>query len=312
MSKIREALEESVITGNLLSSSLDLRTDGLIRPVFITALEDSDDKIPLFSHPYYFKTHDGTEILATDMRLYLKKKVFDGTLTSLPKAMTSEVEYQFTRSRAILNLEWLEGDVDVLKLNLSFATSLFGRWIADILSKAYSLDGRDQIIIAIASTYYYQALFTDDEQYDEDTIHKWSIHTAKVTNTDPKLIKSIFSKMPKILGVYSLIEAIKLSTDNIRLKDLNIVVLLTLIKNTWYGVNSKDIITVALEHPPTWMSVVHAAMQEKTFRSSMVYKIAERVNKRGSANEYLNQFHKILYEYSITKTHVALASAGLL
>lgn len=311
-SKIHEALTESLIRDNLLASSLDVKNYGEVHPVFVTSLQNAEDHIPLFAHPYYFKTRDDKEILATDMRLYMRKKVFDGTLATLPAAIISQVEYGFTRSRTILNLEWLQGDVDALKLNLSFSTTMFGRWIADVLSKNFVLDGRDQIIIAIASTYYYQALFSDEETYDEETLHKWQIHTTKATNADAKLVKEVFSKMPVIKSIASLIEAIKVSTDNVRLKELNIVTLLTLLKNSWYGINSKEIIVVATEHPPTWMAVVYAALSEKTFRSSLIYKIAERVGKRGLADDYQKQFHKVLSEYSITNAHIAMASAGLL
>lgn len=309
--KIHEALIESIVKDNLIASSLDLRNLGSIRPIFVTALHDSENNIPLFSHPYYFKTHEGKEILATDMRLYLKKKVFDGTLAGLSKSIISQVEYSFMRHRAILNLEWLQGDVDALKLNLYFSTAMFGKWIADVIAKAYAIDARDQIVVAIASTYYYQALFTDNDSYDEDTLHKWQIHTCKALNTDSRFVKEVFSKMPKIVGIQSLIDCIQLSTDNVRLKDLSLVSLLTLLKNSWYGINSKEIIAIAIEHPPTWMAIIYAALSEKTFKSSLIYKIAERVGKRGIADNYIKQFHKTVADYNITPTHVALASHGL-
>ncbi len=310
-SKIQEALLESFIADNLLTSSLDVKKVGDVYPVFITALQDSEEKIPLFAHPYYLKTKDGREVLATDMRLYLKKNVFDGNLITLPKAVISQVEFNFARSRVVLNLKWLEDDADTLKLNLHFASAMFGRWMADVLSKAYALDGGDQIIVAIASSYYYQALFNDLERYDEEMLHKWRIHTHKTTNADDKTIQGVFENMPVIKGVSSLIEGIIKTTNNVRLKDLNIVSLLTLIKNSWYGTNSKDIIAIAVEHPPTWMAVVYAATSERSYRSSQIAKIVERVGKRGLADDYMKQYHKVVSEYDLSLSHQALIASGM-
>ena len=309
--KIQDAIAESLVRDNLLAVSLDLKNTGDVRPIFITSLHDSEENIKLFAHPYYFKSRDGTEILATDMRLYFKKRMFDGTLASLPSSILSLVEYNFTRSRVIFNLEWLEGDVQGLKNSYYFATAMFGRWIADILSRAYALDARDQIIIAIAASYYYQALFTDDTSFDEETLHKWQIHTTKCFNVEATLVKQVFSKMPKITGAESLVEAIRFSTENVRLKDLSIVSLLTNLKNSWYGNNSKEIIAVAVEHPPTWMAIVYAAMHDRSYRSTLVSKISERVGKRGVSEEYIQNCHKLIAEYSISENHRLLAAARL-
>ncbi len=311
VTRVYEALTESLIRDNLLASSLDVKTLGNVHPLFVTGLYDSEDQIPLFPHPFYLKTRNGKEILATDLRLYLKKNGFDGTVTSIDKAVVSKVEYNFTRSRSILNLYWIEGDVDSLKTSLSFSTAMFGKWIADVLSKAYALDPRDQLMVAIASSYYYQALFTDSTEYDEDTLHKWRIHTEKVTNADQKTVKEVFNKMPKIQNIESLVMAIRASTDNIRLDNLNVISLLTLLKNSWYGVNSKEIITVATEHPPTWMAIVYASLMERTWRSSLIFKIAERVGKRGLSDEYVNNVTKILSEYKVSNAHTSLILAGL-
>jgi len=249
--------------------------------------------------------------MVTDMRLYLRKRIFDGTLTSLSAAISSQVEYNFARSRAILNIEWLEGDVEALKINLYFSTMMFGRWMADILARAYALNPMDQLIIAITASYYYQSLFTDETDYDEETLQKWQIHTSKVTAADAKTVNKVFEKMPMMKGVDTFVEGVKATTDNIRLKDLNVLTLLTLLKNSWYGTNSKDIIAVATEHPPTWMAIIHAALEERSYRQSLIYKIAERVGKRGIADDYVKQYHKILSDYNITSTHSTLAVEGL-
>lgn len=317
--KINDALNEALIKDNLITSSLDLKKvqngEDSVYPVFITALQDSEEKIPLFSHPYFFivkhGSHAGKKILASDMRLYLKKKVFDGNLATLDKAIVNKVEFDFARSREILNLEWIEGDVESMKTNLWFSTLMFTRWIADILTKAYALDGRDQVMISIAASYYYQSLFTDELTHSEETLEKWVIHTEKVTHAERKTINEVFSKMPEIKGFESLIEAIKIATTNVRLKDINVLTLLTLLKNSWFGTNARDILPIATEHPPTWMAIIYASMAERTYRNSLIYRIAERVGKRGLADAFMRNYENILLEYEISDTYKTLVHAGI-
>lgn len=314
--KLSDTLNVSMIRDNLLTSSLDVKKIGSVYPVFVTSAHDTEDSIPLFAHPYLFTTRAGQRTLVTDIRLFLKKKVFDGTLASLPTSIASQVDFSFTRTRAILNLEWIEGDVESMKTDLHFSTAVFGRWIADALTRAFALDPRDQLLIAIACSYYYQALFVDASDREsirgnEETLQKWSIHTMKVTHADATTTRFVFDRMPDIKSVESLIEGIQLVTDNIRLKSLNLVFLLTQLKNSWYGTNSKEILAVSLEHPPTWMAIVYGSMKERSYRSSQIYKIAERVSKRGVGDEYLKNCQTLLSEHTVSSAHSSLAYAGL-
>lgn len=310
--KLSDTLHEALIRDNLFASSLDVKKVGSIYPVFITALQDSEEKIPLFPHPYFLTTRsEGKRVLATDMRMYMKKHVFDGTLASLPGAIAHLIEYNFTRSRAILNLEWIENDVETLKSNLWFSTMMFGRWLADVLSKAFALDMRDQQIIAIVASYYYQSLFTNEAKPEGETFEKWVIHGVKATFSEAKLVEEIYKKMPEVTKIDSLVEAIKLATGNVRLQNLEVLSLLTLVKNSWYGTNAKEIISISLEHPPTWMAVVYAALSERSYRSSTIYRIAERVGKGGKADEYLRQYREVIERHNLSQTHHSLAHAGL-
>lgn len=310
--KLKIALNESIVKDNQLASSLDLKKIYSVHPVFITALQDSEEKIGLFAHPFYFTTHKGEKVLATDMRLYLRKKIYNGYLSSLPAAVSNKVDFDFAHSRAALNLEWIEGDVESLKTELWFSTAMFARWISDVMTKAYALNPGDQIIIGIVASYYYQALFTDETNRDDDTLQKWIIHTSKATNySDKPFIEEIFRKMPPITGFQSLIDGIRIATDNVRLDNNNMLTMLTLLKNSWYGTNAVEIIKVAIEHPPTWMAMVNAALSERSFRQSQIYKISERVGKRGVSEEYTRHYNSVVGRYYINEAHQELVNAGL-
>jgi hypothetical protein len=67
------------------------------------------------------------------------------------------------------------------------------------------------------------------------------------------------------------------------------------LKNTWYGNNAKELIATALEFPPAWITIVYAAMTEKTYRNSPIYKLIEIQAKRAqSVDEFRGNFYDLV------------------
>jgi hypothetical protein len=75
---------------------------------------------------------------------------------------------------------------------------------------------------------------------------------------------------------------------------------LTVTRNSWYGTNAKEIISVALEHPPTWAAIVFTALNERTFKNSMIYKIAERFGKRGASDEFIDSYISLVKDNTLS------------
>jgi hypothetical protein len=74
--------------------------------------------------------------------------------------------------------------------------------------------------------------------------------------------------------------------------------LLTIVRNSWFGTNAKDYIAVALEHPPTWMAIVYTAIVERTYKNSMIYRVAEKAGKRGGAEEFIKNYTALVKEHT--------------
>jgi hypothetical protein len=64
--------------------------------------------------------------------------------------------------------------------------------------------------------------------------------------------------------------------------------LITLTGQSWFGLNAKEILAIALEHPPTWTTIVHHALQERTYRNSVIAKLAERYIKGSNRTDFIN------------------------
>ena len=101
-------------------------------------------------------------------------------------------------------------------------------------------------------------------------------------------------------NINDFVAAIKVALENPRLNNFNTVVLLTLVRNTWYGNNAKDYISISLEHMPTWLAIVYTALNEKTYKSSMVYKIREKIKKASNLDTYIKSYEDLVNKYILT------------
>ena len=97
---------------------------------------------------------------------------------------------------------------------------------------------------------------------------------------------ALFDTMGEIHGIADYCTEVQRAVENVRMKDFNLAMLLTLIRNSWYGLNAKDILSVALEHPPTWIAVVFATIADRTYKSSALFKVVESQMKRHNSAEF--------------------------
>lgn len=288
---IENAIKEAIIRDGVSNYSMGVGEINGITPFFLTGYFPSESEIPLFTHPISIFNFQNKNYLCTDMRLYVRGS---DSPNIEEKNIKNKTEFVFNKSRAVLSLKWLAEGPASIKNGLQFAGTVFASWLSETISKAYALDFKDQTILAIVTSYYYQSLFYEESVFDDNIKEKMAIHTIKSTMAPSQLVLDIFDKMPKIESLDDYCVAAIAAVENVRLKNFNVPMLLTMVRNSWYGTNSKDVISVALEHPPTWIAIVFAALNERTYRSSAVYRVAERLGKRGNADEFAKAYATIV------------------
>ena len=196
-----------------------------------------------------------------------------------------------------MTLAWVTGGVDQIRNNLMFAGSVYASWLSDAISKRFALDPSDQLQLFIISYFYYQSLFKDTSTFDEETKQMFAVHTIKASKAPSKMVFEIFDKIGTLSTMEDYCTNVKNILDNVRLKDLNAGLLITTLGNSWYGINSKEILAIALEHPPTWVAIVYTALVERTFKNSTIARIAERFGKNGNASDFLKAYVSLTQRY---------------
>lgn len=298
--KIVSSIKESIIKDYIDEVTLGVRGNEDISPIFITGSFASEANIPIFTHPISIN-YKNKRYLVTDIRHFIRK----GTpFSDIESGIRNRTEFNFVKGRAVLNMLWLAGYANQMRMGLSFAGTVYAAWISEAISRTYALDFKDQTTIAVIASFFYQTLFKDTKEWTEDELERLVIHTIKATKTDETFVMPIFKKIieqnPKFSTLEDFCKAVVNNVENVRLTNFGLGMLLTLIKSSWYGTNSKDILSVSLEHPPTFISIIYTTLNERTYKNSILYKIAERFGKRGESDEFMKTYA------SMVKEHIAM------
>lgn len=317
-STIRSGILKCFAQHDLHKINLNLRSEGSVKPVFITGKYDGEAAIPLFDHPMIIE-YQGTKYLCTDLRLCLGKQSSDDQ--PVEQRIRVRADYNLAKSRAALNLAWVNEDRDTLKSSMKFSTRVFASWIADVTARVHTLDFGDQTRMAILASLYYQSLFTEGksgEQFSEDTIRRMSVHSIGATGAPSKEVFAVADSIKEFGGINGFAAAVRgfepdgktpLATpifDNVRLKNFSASDLYNSLANTWYGTKAKELISVSLEHPPTWMALIYTAMNERSFSKSIIAGLTERYGKRGLGDEYKLSYASYVTERMMSAEEIAL------
>lgn len=298
--QIEHAIKEAFIKDLIFNRHLDLITSQNYRPVFITGAESSESNIPFFEHPLVIEKFKNGNYICTDIRPCVRS---NDSLGNNEVSVRNKTEFDFSVHRTILNMAWLNDEINQLKLNLGFAGTVFAALLSETISKRFALDARDQIIISIIAHFYYQSLFYSVDKFEEEMLQKFAVHTIKATKAPSQLVLEIFDKIGYISNINDFCTSVKEITGNIRLESLNFALLLTMVSNSWFSTNAANLLAVALEHPPTWIAIVQASLTERGYRNSLIAKIAERFGKNNNDKEFMANFVDLIKSYKEAKSN---------
>jgi len=266
-----------------ISSFSDLHTT--LNPVFLYGLSDIEKDIAPFNHPII---NVEAKWIALDLRQVTK---LDSNRENYE--VRNDNEYNLAIQRFVLSGMWFIGKQSSI-YSLKFPHFAYATWLSDNLVKRFGLDLNNQIQLRVLALIYYAKLFTND--FSEDDFNKLVIR-LKEDIIVPSLLEEVYSKITKLDTIDDFCNACYEVTGNIRLKNLDYNVLISILSNNWIGINGKELILLALDHPPTWISIVYGALTQRSFKKNYVTNVVEKNNKRGSADDFLKSLIYMTREY---------------
>lgn len=299
MAHTAKAIKEALVKDpGLEQTNMNLISSLNIKPVFITGIYHSESNIPLFHHPLIVSNIKGHKLICTDLRSFVKPVDGEGNTGVYGLDYKNLGYYQFNYQRAILNTAWVNGSDNELRLALGNAAVIYSYWISENIAKIYALDPKDQIFLQILSYIFYNTLFTDDHEAVAD---RTASKCAKDLNVPVDAVYQVMDRAEGLDDIAQFCQSATTVLNNIKLKNFNEGVLISAIGNSWFSMNSKELLAMALEHPPTWLAILHVSVTDRSYKNTQIATIASRVWKTSGTDNFITAYKNVLKPYINTE-----------
>lgn len=291
-------LQEYFINNAAVSSTPSENQQG-VELFYLSASTKDADAIPAFAHPVVFGVgrNNQKQYLVADVRPIVSRMALpQPALAPAGNRIRNSGEFLFMSTRAVMSKMWIEGQYSLLR-DISFVPcAIYSNWISEAVANRFGLDPKDRLRIQIIAALYYQCLFTDTGLADENDRQKIAFAASKATRAPIEEIFKIIDQIVENLDVNpfaninDFCNAVKTIVENERMQMFNAGILVTVVANTWFGVNSREVTPCALEHPPTWLALVFTSFNEKSFKNSNISMISKRYAANKGENDFVKAF----------------------
>ncbi|MOA32236.1 hypothetical protein D3C78_1534380 [compost metagenome] len=98
---------------------------------------------------------------------------------------------------------------------------------------------------------------------------------ARITGVPPEFVLDVMETMGSLHSAKDLIHEMSVNSRQQRTGELQYGDLFALISTSWFGVNSRENVGVALEHLPTYIAMLYMAIAERSYRKTVITQRAE-------------------------------------
>lgn len=182
----------------------------------------------------------------------------------------SEGELQIIRAK--LQAVWQSEEhnkLDLMRIG-DLPAVVMASWISRSLTKQLGLDPSQQLIAEMVVAYYYFCLFYTKAEFTEATALRTIKHASTVTRVRFEPAQESLMQLGFLETIEDLCRALKLALNTSRTENLSPGFLVTLLSTGWFGTNKTELISVSLEHPPTWVAMINSALNDRSYKKSPI------------------------------------------
>lgn len=256
---------------------------GNVNPVILYGTTSVEKDVPVFNHPLI---NEKNNWIALDLRAFVRPSTLGG-----PVEPKNASDYAMAVMRFVLTGMWLS-DKQGAMYGLRLPHVSFAEWISSNLVRKFGLTMTDQVKLFALAAIYYANLFTNN--FTEDDLIKLKLRMKNEIFVE-SIIDEVASSVGKLDSIEDFCAACYEVTKSPRLQGLNLGVLINVLSNNWFSTQGAELPLLALEHPPTWISMVASCVTTKSYRNSYISKVVEGKNKKGAAEEFIKALNAIVY-----------------
>lgn len=209
--------------------------------------------------------------------------------------------YNFFVANAVLTNAWVNPSRrNSFKFLGTAPMAVYASLLSNSLERRFALDAGEQLKISIIAAAFYHKLFDESSAVMESETISMAKAITAATRAPVEMIYEVLDSITTLRNLDDVVETIKRVIDNPRLDGLNLGTLVTIVNAMWYGPYGRELIIAALEHPPTWITILHSALTDRSMKHSGVAQVADRYKGSRGGDDFIHNV-KVLVANSMTE-----------
>ena len=220
---------------------------------------DGAVNIPLFAHPIAIEEMDSSHhkhySVVSDARDVTKRDYDSGWKVSV------QGEFNMLRTRLILQSRWLANllcDATTAPVQ-NFPKRIYSRWLADALARRFNLDLDAAVRVQALAAFMYMSMHQVNKEIKDYEMVDIAMKIGRGVNIPTNIVSEVLDGANYFENVEEFCDNLVTRVPSSRIEGLNPVVLYGIVKGSWFGKNASELVSVAIEHPPTFDALIHSA-----------------------------------------------------
>lgn len=262
-----------------------------VRSLFVI---DGIVNLPLFAHPIAIPMLDSNNAkifsVATDARDVTKRDYDSGW------KVTVQAEFNLLRTRLLMQSRWLAnilaGAVTAPVQN--FPMRIYSRWLADALARRFNLDLDAAVRVQALAAFMYMSMHHSAKELRDYELVDIAMKISRGVNIPTTIVSEVLDDIGFFDNVEEFCDALVTRVPSSRIDGLNPVVLYGIVKGSWFGKNASELVSVAIEHPPTFDALIHAAAGSSTLQRTILGTLVKAELRDREALAFVEQINHLI------------------
>lgn len=211
--------------------------------------------------------------------------------------LTAENDYSFQCTRLALTQLLASGQGILFHRLGDLPHKAFVRWITLAVSSRFGLSLDYQLRVSVIAAYYYLTQLQEDLTLTPESRQRYANLVSRITAVPTPLVLEIAEPLGDLNSAPALAEQLALHSGSLRLEEFKFTDLFLVLANSWVGVNARENVGVALEHMPTFIAMLYAALGERSYRKTI---LAARGESAGRVSD-IKQFVDAVFRHVQTR-----------